>query len=164
MKHGLITPRGGSPFNWTMVLINTLGSLCAADAYRLRYFSKRKIAMVAVRKSHLEVAAGCYGDVLHAVDRIGDGRRIDSRSEVELPKLCAGGRIEGVEIALTLAHEKEVSRRRKRSANQRLLCIVLPGYRLTATRYWIGVASLEPHYRHIAARRQAVNARVVIRR
>src|ERR1700688_1077967 len=51
---------------------------------------------VAVRKSHLEIAASRDGEVLDAVDHIRDGRRVHPGAKVEPPELRAARGIERI--------------------------------------------------------------------
>src|ERR1700685_523622 len=60
---------------------------------------------VAVRKSHLEIATRGDGDVLDAIHHIRDGRRVDTRTQIELPELRAARGIKRVEISVAFSHE-----------------------------------------------------------
>src|SRR5450631_3876754 len=82
---------------------------------------------VAERKPHLEIATRGDGDVLDAIHHIRNGRRVDTRTQVEPPELRAARSIKRVKISVALSHEHKVAGRGQRAANQRLFSLVLPG-------------------------------------
>ncbi len=73
----------------------------------------------------MEIAARGDGDVLDAIHHIRNGRRVDTRTQIEPPELRTARGIKRVKVSVALSHEHKIAGRGERAANQRLFGLVL---------------------------------------